>query len=161
PVRTRIYYDAHPKDDGVTRPQLRFAGIMLEAERDQLLDLSSDPAYQTAIILIYTAPAAYVPPPENAFLTTSDASWMFDTDRTPDDRFARLLERLLPFLRARLMAAAVKQKLAEAFRLDARAIDQLLTAQLPAITDSTKPALADFLDSAFAGSNSALTITRA
>src|SRR5204863_2430581 len=65
------------------------------------------------------------------------------------------------FLRARLMAAVVKQKFADAFRLDARAIDQLLTAQLPAITDSTKPALADFLDSAFASSNPALTITRA
>ncbi len=159
-LRSRVYFDAHATEGSVPRPQLRFRGMMFETERDVLLALSSDTAYQAAVNVLFQAPASYVPESSNAFLTAADAAWMFDSPRTADERFGRVLDRLLPTLRDRMSAGLIKQKLAEALRLDAARVDRLATQHLRSVTDPAKAVLADFLEPAFAGSSQALAASR-
>ena len=158
-LRSRFYYDAR-------NGRLSYAGMMLETERAQLLTLSADPAFQAAVDNLFAQPATYVPEPSNTFLTPADASWLFDApteqdQRTPEQRFERVLAKLLPSLMSRLSVSLVKQKVTEAFRLDARVADQLLTRQLPSPADPAKTAIDELLAPGFRESNLAIPLTRA
>jgi hypothetical protein len=159
-LRSRIYFDAQATSGGVRHPQLCFIGMMSDAERQQLLSLSDEPAYQAAINALYVLPTSYTPDATNVFLTAADAAWLFDTARPGGDRFERVLRQLLPYLRKRLSASLVKQKLGEALRLEGRTIDQLLTRQITAPSDPTQPIIAEFLAPQFSESNLALPVRR-
>jgi len=157
-LRNRFYFDTR-------NGRLSFAGMMLETERAQLLSLSADTAFQGAVNDLFAQPAAYVPAPSNTFLTSADASWLFDApteqdQRTLEQRFERVLTKLLPSLRSRLSVSLVKQKIAEAFRLDARLAAQLLTRLIRSRSDPGKMAIDELLAPAFSESNLAIPLTR-
>ncbi|MBS1693784.1 MAG: peptidoglycan-binding protein [Actinobacteria bacterium] len=158
-LRGRFYYDTR---NGL----LSYAGMMLETERSQLLSLSTDPAFRTAVDDLFAGPATYVPEPSNTLLTPADAAWLFDAptaedQRTPEQRFERILTKLLPSLVSRLSASLVKQKITEAFRLDARVTDELLTRQVRSPSNPANTAIDELLAPVFRESNLAIPLTRA
>ena len=153
-LRAKIYYDSLAQ-------LLRFVGAMTDAERVTLLGLSSDSSYQSAVTGLFHAPAAFVPDSKNQFLTASDASHFFSSTVMPEERFSRVLPRLMTYLRATLSASLVKQKLGEALRLDAATIEQLLMQWVDSPTQPGRPSITEFLDPTFATSDLQVKLTTA
>ncbi|MDR4497892.1 MAG: neuraminidase-like domain-containing protein [Candidatus Scalindua sp.] len=155
-LKDRIYFDVDTK-------QLRFKGIMTETEKTSLLDLlvPLDPAtpYYSAINDLFNAPATYVTEPENYFMDPTDASNLFDSPKTAEQRFNLVLEKLMPYLRARESENLVKQKLANALKLDMQTTEQLLTRRINSTADSSRSSIIEFLDPVFAESNPAVHLT--
>jgi len=120
-LKDKVFY--HPPAQ-----QLRFVGRMSEAERDSLLALSNESAYQVAVQALFDAPNSLVPDPKNTFLTAADVSQLFDPDDTkPEKRFELVLTKLMVYLRSSLSESFVKQKLAEELKLEAKIVDSLST----------------------------------
>lgn len=142
----RVYFDP-----AAVPSQLRFRGIMTDAERVTLLGLASEPAYVAAVRALHDKPND---PPSDPFLTRSDVDWMFRADASPADRFARVLERLLPYLRRTLGERLVVQKLAGAFTLDAAVMDAMLRRWVRSSAAGAAPAVEDFLRADFVDSSS-------
>ncbi len=161
-LRRRVYHDG---------TALHFVGVMREAERDALLALAADGPYQAAVNALYAQPEAVVPAAGAAFLTSAgagnDAAAMFDAAAEPGDRFLRVLQRLLPYLRRTLSERLAVQAAAEALALEPRAMDALLQTWLASPADpEPNPALrrrclAELLAPAFAESNPAVKLTAA
>lgn len=158
-LKSKIYYDVAAKE-------LRFVGMMTETENKTLLGLSDDPEYQTAINTLFNAPTTYNPEPKNQFLTSADASQLFDTSITVDQkpidanyRFNYVLTRLLAYLRNSLSESLVKQKLGETLKLEGKTIEQLLTQWVNSPTHPTQKSITEFLAPAFAESNPNVKLT--
>ena len=158
-LKNKIFYDTVVKE-------LRFVGIMTEAERKLLLRLPSDTNFRTDIQALFDAPiqALFNAPVANAplgadiFLTSADAGTLFDNpDDKPQVRFLLVLKQLLPHLRTMLSEIVVKQRLGEYLKLDATAIDGLLMKWVrPQVVDPLYPArmaIGDYLDKVFAESS--------
>jgi len=152
-LRNKIYFDKNAK-------QVSFVGVMSKAEQTELLELSPDVAYQTAINSLFNAPAVFVPDAADSFLTAADVAQLFDAPTTPEQRFATVLVKLMPYLRATVSTSLVKQKLGEVFRVESKTVERLLTVQLNSPTRPDKKVIEDFLTPAFAESNEAIAVTR-
>lgn len=154
PLRNRIYYDSIAKE-------LRFAGIMLESEKADLLTLSPDGPYRAAINSLFGALEAYVPPAKHVFLTAQDVTNLFDSDvpTSAEQRFGIVLAQLMPYLKSSLSANLVKQKLGEALGLEAKTVDQLVAQQIQSPVNAGQKAITEFLAPSFAESNTTIVLT--
>lgn len=147
-----LFYDASAR-------QLRFVGFMRTRELTALLNLSTDPGYQSAINAIFAAGTSFVPGPENRFLMVPETSALFDAPVPVAERFQMVLEKLLSHLRVRSQKSLVKQKLNEALKLDQNLIEQLLTQRVNSPAHPTEKSLSDFLAPAFAQSDLQVKLT--
>ena len=124
----RVSFDAGTSTLGVI-------GALSPAERDTLLGLSSDPAWQMAVTAL--SHLAFLDPGEVA--TT-----LLDSDALQaPDKFAWLLERLVPHVRELLSRGLVKERIAAALALPGVVVDQLLTRWIHA--GGTEPAMTTLL----------------
>ncbi|MCI0354715.1 MAG: hypothetical protein L0099_06720, partial [Acidobacteria bacterium] len=156
-LKGKIYFDTAADPSA-----LHFVGAMTEQERDVLLVLSTDPAdphhapYQAAVNGLFAQADTVVPAPGDAFLSASgldnDAAAMFDSATAPEDRFLRLLKKLLPYLRRTLSERLVVERIAEALKLETRVTETVLR-ELVSPANPGRRALDEFLDPAFAESD--------
>jgi peptidoglycan hydrolase-like protein with peptidoglycan-binding domain len=150
-LRGRIFFDARAQ-------KLRFAGSMTASERTLLLQSTTDVPLKTAVQTLFDAAVAYVPESRNAFLSSADITDVFDRPAA-SERIDRVLVKLLGYLRRTLSAGLVTQSLSDALGLDAKAIDQLITRTVNALSVPGEPAVADFLTPAFAESHPSVMVT--
>lgn len=150
----KIFYDASAR-------QLCFVGFMMTAELTSLLNLTTDPGYQSAIKTLFAASSSSVPDAQNTFLTLRETNALFDTPVPVAERFRNVLEKLLSHLRAQSQKSLVKQKLGDALKLDSNITEQLLTRRINSPTDRTTKSLNDFLSPAFAESDLHVQLTAA
>ncbi len=158
-LQGKIYYDMATKE-------LRFVGVMAGSEKTTLLNLSSDQAYQGAINTLFNAPSVYVYGPDPKFLDAADASKLFDSSTTADQkpidaayRFHYALAKLLPYLRNTLSESLVKERLGETLKLEAMTIEKLLVEWLNSPADPTLKAMDEFLAPAFVETNLTVKLT--
>lgn len=134
--------------------QLHINGTLSRLQFKQVRDLVNDADYQKAIKELYDAPRNVQPLANDESITSNDRAALFDSLLAPEQRYAMVLDRLLPHLRRTLSERLVKQKLADALELEAEATDKLLTAWIGSVdTQSPKRAISDFLDPDFAESS--------
>jgi hypothetical protein len=154
-LKNKIYYDA-------AADTLNFIGVMTEAERNALKDLSDVQDYQTAIDVLFGAPesAANAPTGNDVFITSNDADTMFATGSTPEVRFILVLQKLLPYLRITLSEQTVVQRVSEYLSLDSSAARELLTNWINSTSDVAKKAISVFIDTSFAESNPNVEVSR-
>ena len=149
-LRKEVYYDAKDK-------KLAFRGWMSEEEKQKLLGLSPDPAYQDTIHRLFGTMKDFVPPAESRFLTGDEADRVLE--KPVESRFDRVLEKLLPYICKVASEFLVKQKLAEALGLEAKTIHELLTQWLKEPTGSDEKAIHPFLTREFAESHGSIELT--
>ncbi|MCQ6557500.1 Tc toxin subunit A-related protein [Paenibacillus mendelii] len=160
-LRPKLHYD-------LTAKQLRFLGVMSDAEKSMLLTLAqpADHAFRSAVEALQVKsvePRAA----EEPFLAEGDIASLFDGDRTPAERYGYVLGKLLPHIRGSLSVMAVKQKLGEALKLDSAITELLLTRYVqspagPAADPALKrPAIAAFLEPSYVGSSPNTRLTPA
>jgi Tc toxin complex TcA C-terminal TcB-binding domain/ABC toxin N-terminal region/Neuraminidase-like domain/Salmonella virulence plasmid 28.1kDa A protein len=148
--KNRIAYDA---DAGRI-----VAGIPLsDADEEDLLKLSQDSKYQGAVRELAALPLTFSPTALNRFLifvSNTDPATdpartsfydLFDSEMSIADRFDYVLTRICAYLRRALSESFVKQSLSDALRLDAAAVDALLTKLLVAPSDGAGKAIEDLL----------------
>ena len=166
-LQMKVSYDANAKE-------LRFTGEMTAAEKTSLLALSSSlpnptaDAYETAINALSLALEAPSNDPNNLFLNSTDVDQLFDLISPGQHKFELVLARINAYLRRTSSESLIKQKVAEALKLDAKTTEQLMTAAPPFSVDDRRlrsPAhpsenpIHEFLDAEFIGST--VKITRA
>lgn len=162
----KVYYNS-------TTAVLHAQGALTSDEQATLLALSTnaadpnDAAYKAAINALYAAPDTFIPSASDTFLLPADSAAFFDsaTDSsgapiTPETRFARVLQKLLPYLRTTLSYNLVIQQLGEALQLENKLTQALLTQWINAPTAPGQKAIELFLTSTFAQSNPKNAITR-
>lgn len=158
-LRSKISYDA-------TTKVLQFTGEMTEPERDTLAGLSSIPEYVSAINTLFSEVTAISLDGNNQFLTGADVDQLFDIVSPAQHKFEFVLARVNAYLRRTSSESLIKQKLAEALKLDAQTTERLLTAAAPLSADDGRlksPAhpsenpVHEFLDAEFIGSTVKIT----
>jgi hypothetical protein len=152
-LKHRISYDAISQE-------LRYLGVMTADERDSLLAVPGDGTYQGAIDDLFAESNSPLDPEdENVFLVLDDAVALFNEPAAKQvpERFAYVLEKVVPHLRTTLSRNLIKQMLSDTLDLEAAITSQLLTQWVNATTDSSQKAIADFLDGVFVASQSKLT----
>jgi hypothetical protein len=140
---------------------LRFQGAMTTAEQAALAGASADAAFQASVAALFEQPAAFITGTLAGFLDPADgtaklcrdiasldaglqpvlldASNAITTDPTVavatsiEQKFAYMLERLLPYLRDQLSRAFVKQTMAQQLQLDSTLVQWLLESELAAL----------------------------
>ena len=154
-LKNKIYYDS-------AAGTLNFIGVMTETERNTLMLLSTDPAYQDAIDELFDAPDVPInaPAPDDDFINSTDAATLFATGSTPAARFIFVLKELLPYLRRTLSEQIVIQRLGEYLSFDSSAARELLTSWVKSTVDPTQKAISVFIASSFADSNPNLEVSR-
>jgi Tc toxin complex TcA C-terminal TcB-binding domain/Neuraminidase-like domain/Salmonella virulence plasmid 28.1kDa A protein len=152
-ISSLISYDADAK-------VLTFLGTMTDTQQNQLLTLSSDSAYQTAVKTLHDAPQTYVPAAGEAFLASADSAALFDVAMDPSARFAYVLDRVLTYVRASRTKALLSQTFVQALRLDPESVDQLLYEWADEGTGSTHRPAQDFMDASFVISSDTLSRDR-
>jgi len=154
-LKDKIYYDVAAKKE-----ELRFIGAMTETEKDNLLTLSGDILYQSAINDLFNAPDTYIPESRNQFLTSTDISQLFDHPTTiVEQRFNLVLAKLLTYLRDSLSQNLVKQKLSEALKLEMKIIEELVTKFVNLPSHPAKKCISEFLDPDFSETNPNISVT--
>ena len=128
PLDGRMSFDAGTATLGVI-------GALSAAERDTLLGLSSDPAWQMAVTTL--SHLAFLDPDEVASTLLDSAALQ------APDKFAWFLERLVPHVRELLSRGLVKERIAAALALPGVVVDQLLTRWIHA--GGTEPAMTALL----------------
>ena len=155
----RLTYDADART-------LRFAGAMTSDEQRRLRDLADDagdPAaaeFRAAVDALFRAPDAASQPEELAFVSDAEITSLSNTATTPAERVARLAERTRPFLVRTLGMRTVVQSLVEPLGVEPEVLRRLLSSLVKSVAVADQAAIADFLDPAFAESNTEITITR-
>ncbi|UVI32917.1 Tc toxin subunit A-related protein [Paenibacillus spongiae] len=158
-LQPRMHYDQAAK-------QLRFLGVMTDAERNVLLSLAQpgENAYRSAVEALQDKsmePQAA----EEPFLTEGDITGLFNGSLTPADRYVYVLAKLLPHIRSSFSELTVKQKLSEALKLDSAMTELLLTRYVQSPTNPgadpavRRPAIADFLAPSFVESSPNMRLT--
>ncbi len=142
------------------RGVLSFLGTMTDAQYGDLFGLWNNHDYQHAVNELHDAPAAFVPPPDNAFLDATDASALFDSARDPSARFAYVLPRPYGYIRATRSSALLQQTLIQALRLDPDSVSILLDDWADQGSGSQHRPAHDFLDNGFVTSADAMTRAR-
>ena len=151
------------------RKELCFTGVMRKARKAALLSsppAPTDPAFQadfeTAITNLYKAPRAFldnaVTSAKDAFLTSAEAKSLLDKPKTPGERFASVLEKLLPYLRETLSERTAIQYLAEALALETETAGDFLKTWLDSPSQQGTSLLEVFRDSTFVESASTSSI---
>lgn len=140
PVSDKIAYDS-------TNALLRFTGGMTLDEQAILLPLSADSDYQAAVNSLFQQPRDFLLNTKAGFLDLADAvAALLDTAALgKQEKFAYILERLLPYLRNTLSRSLVKQTFADWLKLDSAAIDLLLETVLKSPVDANKLMMEDLL----------------
>lgn len=149
-LKSKISYDASAKE-------LRFTGEMTDADKATLLALSSLVVYQTAINALSKALEASTKDANNLFLNSIDAGQLFDIVSPAQAKFEFVLARVSAYLRRTSSESLIKQKLAEALKLDAQTTEQLLTRRVPSLVSPSDTSIHEFLHSAFIGSTIKIT----
>lgn len=154
-LKRKIYYDTGVKE-------LNFIGVMTEAERKVLANLSPDPAYRTAVTSLFAQPDTTSPATGDLFIDQPDAAALFDTIPAiaPPARFILVLRKLLPYLRATLSERIVIQRIGEYLHIESKAANELLTRWVNSPTHPTQKAITEFLAAKFIDSNPKLELTR-
>jgi hypothetical protein len=138
--------------------ELEFSGPMTAAQRDALLALSAQAAFQGAVEALFDAPRAAGLALLGAFpsgaplLSGPDLAVLLDTARPAHVRFESVLARLDAWLRRTLGARAVEEQLAPALELNVPSVSVLLTRWAYDPADVERRLLARFLDPAFVDS---------
>ncbi|MDP1948655.1 MAG: neuraminidase-like domain-containing protein [Nitrospirota bacterium] len=155
-VKKKVYYDRAAR-------KLNCIGVMTEMERDLLVKLSTDQSYRNAVAGLFTAPDTFPLAETDGFLTANDVIALFsDPNVKPAQRFALVLSKLLPYLRATLSERMVKQRVGEHTGLEASTVEGLLHVWVlvPGTTGNQRPkAMTTFVDPVFSGSNQNLRAT--
>jgi hypothetical protein len=127
---------------------LQSYGALSDADKTNLLGLSSDTAYQAAVDSLYQQPRDILAQ-ELPFVDASPALASSSTS----DRYASVLQSLLKHLTDTQSRTLVQQSLSQALSLDSATIALLLNgagsaspALLKSNRDVTQPAMSDFLD---------------
>jgi hypothetical protein len=90
---------------------------LAEAERQRQLSYCDAQGYHDAIARMYADSTAYqVVDPANRLLSEAEAERLFREARTPGDRFAILMTRLMPALRQRASEELIVQSSARRWR---------------------------------------------
>ena len=154
-VQPKIGYDQ-------TAKKLTFAGLMTPTDQVDLINASNDLDYKAAVNQLQQKSTDFIQVSESFiirnlanFLNPGDASTQLLTSSINADgksdpavvsqKFAYLLERLLPYLRDKLSRGLVKQTLSDSLKIDGEVTQVLLESILKAYTDASQPAIADFL----------------
>ena len=144
----RISFDA-------SNQQLRIVGPMTDNDLNQLLPLSNDSAYTTAVNDLYQQPRTIISG-SLSFLNPTDAITQLIDSPSPDvaDGYNYVLKSLLTYLQALQSRDLVKQMIGQLLSLDAATVALLLTDQdnspalLKSQNDPGQPAIIDFLNPA-------------
>ncbi|MFF5296340.1 Tc toxin subunit A-related protein [Paractinoplanes globisporus] len=137
----------HDADRGELRSRGYLTGAQAEALRDSL---PAGGVYGPAVDALL-AEQEKPPAAGNELLDAAGASALFDADRPPADRFAVVLDRVLPFVRRRQSEAAVTQKVVQATGLDPATAADLVWRRLTGL---------DLLAGDFVASDPAVAVTR-
>jgi len=146
-LQTKVFFDEKAK-------QLHCRGVLMPQELDILMGLSEEPKYRNAVTDLYFAPMH----DPSIFIHETVVEALFDTSKPPGDRYRVVLEKLLPHLEEALSRRLVAQTLGEAFQLETRIADHLLS-RLKSPIDARKTCLAELVDRTFVESNTALPIS--
>ena len=128
---------------------------MTEDDRDSLKkldDTSEGKSYRDAIDSIFKQGVKHSP--SEHLLSDSDLSTLFDAPLTGEQRFERVLARLLPYLATTLSQNLITQKAADKFGMDAGVAGHLLEKLKPA-PDSADSCQSVLGDKAFVSSDPA------
>ena len=146
PINKRVSYDGR-------KTCLIFNGLMTEAEKQILLDLSDNRNYKTAIDFLFNDAkrdfAAFADKKMILFLDPKEVVTNFVGNpqwSTKEKRFYYMLNSLLAYLRKVLSESFVTQKLAEALALEITSVEQMICKWISAVDDNSKEALSVFLD---------------
>jgi|GEM_PF-1012524 len=154
-VQPKIGYDQ-------TAKKLTFAGLMTPTDQADLINASNELDYKAAVNQLQQKSTDFIQVSASFiirnlanFLNPGDASTQLLTSSINADgksdpavvsqKFAYLLERLLPYLRDKLSRSLVKQTLSDSLKIDGEVAQVLLESILKAYTDASQPAIADFL----------------
>ncbi|GIF63988.1 hypothetical protein Ais01nite_20230 [Asanoa ishikariensis] len=151
-LRERVYHDG-------PAGQLVSVGPLTETDRNRLLALSADTAFQAAVTRLFEAPATFVPDPGNAFLEEADVSAILDLPQA--ERFAAVNAPLREYLRLAASRRLVVHHLGEALGVPTRIAERLLTRQVSVAGEPGRPAVEAFLDAAFADSHPDVALSEA
>ena len=144
-LRNRVSYDPAAK-------LLTFDGTMDAADKAALDALSTDAAYRTATATLLASADAFVPRPDNQFITDAIAKTLFDQP-LPADRFAAVLAMLLTRRRASDGTRLVVRLVADAIGMKYRITERLLTRDLAHPSAAGKKGIDAFLEEPFSASN--------
>lgn len=148
----RFGYDADARS-------LWFAGPMTEAEQRTLNSLSAAADYRGAIDLLFHAPEANTPPPDNRlFLNRAEMNGLVDHVQ-PADRFDILLGRLRPYASQKRRIDIALQGLAQALDFTPDLLLPLLTRYLRTNEATRDLVIAGFLDPVFGDSDRTISVT--
>ena len=150
-LRGRIYFDAPAQ-------KLRFNGSMTPSERTLLLNASTNVAFQSAVQTLFDAALAHIPEAGNEFMTATDIAGVFDIPNGVD-RIGAVLTKLLQHLRRTLSTGLITQSLSDALGIGVKAVEELITRSVNAVSVVGAKAVADFLSPAFAESHQDVAIT--
>jgi hypothetical protein len=139
PPQTRIAYDE-------LNQELSFIGVMTQQEREDLLGLSPDAAYQAAIQALFDEPRAFVSSRLAVFVDPIDFTAAFlDLPTTRERKFDHIMPVLSAFLRRVLSEGFVTQQLATALQLEAEVAQLLLLDAVHSPVDPNLTAMSVFL----------------
>jgi hypothetical protein len=160
-LQARVVYDRQAATvylDGMPRlnwqaasGELRCAGPLSNSARSIFARLSTVQSYQDALAALFDAPRAFVranfsfaqPDPNSP--THPGVAALLDTDISPTDRFAWVLERLVPHLRTVLSEELVIEMVAAATRLDASVTARMVRGWLHSPSNPNDSMLSAFL----------------
>ena len=137
--------------------KLQFMGPMSDNDMTALLGLSPDPNYKAAISGLWQQPRDFITNNFSSFLTDpfpNDPVSQLINNPPPQDvgKFNYVLKDLLKYLKNTQSRSLVKQSLSDNLKLDSALINLLIdqetnapAALLHAQSDTTKPAIVDFL----------------
>ncbi len=138
---------------------LQFRGPMTSDERNALITASADAEYQAVVANLFNQPREFIGNTLGGFLDQQEGiKGLLETpsvtsDGKPDanaiaGKLSYMLDRFLPYLRARLSVSFVKQTIADELKLDSAMTDLLLERRtlLSSRADKEQPAKKDFLE---------------
>jgi hypothetical protein len=131
-LAAKITYDAEQE-------LLRFTGIMSNAEKTDILALSSDPAYVAAINSLATQPQTITSPDDHIWLTDSDLDITQPDNDTYAKRLAKAAKKALSYLSKTLTENAVVQQSSIQLGLT-EAVSRYLLTQYAVVPNSPDPA---------------------
>ncbi len=138
---SRVSYDS-------TNQLLESNGALSDADKANLLALSNDTAYQSAVASLYQQPRDIL----GSAVTFVNASEALHSSNT-SDRYSSVLRSLLNYLTDTQSRSLVQQSLSQALSLDSATTALLLSGSGPASPallksdrNATQPAMTDFLD---------------
>jgi hypothetical protein len=141
--------------------KLAFVGFMTEVDKKALVQLApAHTAYKNAIEQLYQSSNVVPDPDKPAFIDQSIAEQLVFEEPTPQDRFAVVLGKLLPYLREQLQNDLLIEKISTAFGLEELVTERLLIKLQYPINSQLQPLTQTLLASDYAKSDAKVILTR-